>query len=60
MEEQKMTVEQALNIIDGVCADFSGNRSQHAVLMNAMQVLRMATLPKEDEGKAESDNKEEK
>jgi len=40
-----MTPERALDIVDGVCARFQGNRQDHEVLKKAIIVLRQMLAP---------------
>lgn len=53
MQEQ-LTPEQAINILDQATAQISASRQDHAVIQQAIQVLRESIAPKEEKasGKA--------
>ncbi len=40
-----MTIQEALNNLDQVCAEYKGTRQDHVVLQESMQVLAAATVP---------------
>ncbi len=41
----------ALEIVDRVCADFRGNRKEHATIQASLQIIYTALNPKTDEKK---------
>ncbi len=48
MSNGTMTPEQALANVDGVCAQFAGNRQQHVLLQQSVAVIAqvIAAIPK--------------
>ena len=55
-----MTTEAALNLIDQVCARFTGTREDHVNLQTAIAVLREATIPKVESAASNPDVKPQK
>lgn len=39
-------VQEALQVVDNVCADFHGTRKDHAILQQALQIIYVALDPK--------------
>jgi hypothetical protein len=53
---QPMSIDQALQLIDTVCARFTGTREDHQSLITAIGVIQEAVKPAESESKqAESE-----
>lgn len=38
-------LQQALNVIDQVCASVPANRAEHQVMLNALDTIRKAVTP---------------
>ena len=53
-----MEIQEALNILDQVCAVHQGVRQEHVALQQAMQVVTEATKPVSKAGKTQAKKKE--
>ena len=50
-EQQKMTCQQAVQVLDSAVSQMSLPRKDHAILVTALQLLADETAPKPDEKK---------